>query len=147
MLAVGFGTGFVARMPGTVASLFAAVLAWFLFCYIETLVQIGCVLLLMLISWYAIEKVVRKYEVEDDPQIVVDEIAGTWVAVAILPEKLWIWLVAFILFRVFDIWKPFPIGWIDRKMTGAVGILLDDVVASLMALILANAVWIWIANP
>ena len=147
MLAVGFGSGFAPRMPGTIASGIAGLVAWFLFCHLEPYVRISCVIVLILVSWFAIHKVLTKHQVGDAPQIVIDEMAGMWVAVALLPEKASVWLGAFLLFRVFDIWKPFPIGWIDRKLPGAWGILLDDVVAGLMALILANALSIWIVFP
>lgn len=145
-LAVGFGSGLTPRMPGTVGSLLAVLLAWTLFCYVELAVQIACTVGLVAISWLVIHQVQRKHEVGDDSSIVIDEFAGVWIAVVALPEKPWVWLVAFLLFRLFDIWKPMPIGLIDRKVKGALGVLLDDVVAGLMALVLAYASWIWITN-
>ena len=69
----------------------------------------------------------------DPPAIVIDEIAGALLAFVALPPG-WVWLAAaFVLFRIFDIWKPWPIGWIDRHIKGASGIMTDDILAGLYA--------------
>jgi len=81
---------------------------------------------------------------EDDGRIVVDEVAGQWLTLApllIFPGAAlsWLWVVTgFVLFRVFDIWKPGPVRWAERRFPGGLGVMLDDIVAGVMgALVLA----------
>ena len=73
--------------------------------------------------------------VHDHGGIVWDEFVGVWIALWLAPTG-WAWLLAgFVLFRLFDIWKPWPIGWVDRRGGGGLGIMLDDVIAGVMALL------------
>jgi len=70
-------------------------------------------------------------QVHDHGGIVWDEFAGIWLVLLLLPEHTWFyWLMAFIGFRVFDIAKPWPINWADKKVSGGVGIMLDDLLAA-----------------
>lgn len=79
---------------------------------------------------------------KDPGWIVLDEMVGFWVATLWLAPSLWSYIVAFGLFRLFDILKPPPVGWLDRNVTGGWGILLDDVAAGVMArLVLLMMVW------
>ena len=72
---------------------------------------------------------------EDPPQVVVDEVAGQWIAISAVAPGNWLhWLAAFILFRIFDIWKPFPIRRLERLPKGA-GVVADDLGAGLYAMI------------
>lgn len=72
----------------------------------------------------------------DHKAIVWDEFAGVWLAIMFLPfDPLW-WLAAFLLFRLFDIAKPWPVGWADKNLHGGLGIMLDDILAGLMAALL-----------
>ena len=72
--------------------------------------------------------------VHDHGGIVWDEFVGVWITLWLAPTG-WFWLVAgFLLFRLFDIWKPWPIGWVDRKVSGGLGIMLDGILAGGMAL-------------
>jgi phosphatidylglycerophosphatase A len=76
----------------------------------------------------------RALGIDDHPAIVYDEIVGYLVTMTMAPSG-WQWLAAgFLLFRVFDIWKPWPIRWLDRSVKGGLGIMLDDLVAGLLAL-------------
>lgn len=84
-----------------------------------------------------------------DPQwIVLDEIAGMWLAVSLLDPSWLSYSLGFLLFRLFDIWKPWPIGWIDQKVKGGLGVMLDDYVAGLFAaLLLYAASFMWWIGP
>jgi len=73
---------------------------------------------------------------EDHKAIVWDEFAGAWIAIAFVPYNLLWWLAAFVLFRIFDIAKPWPVGWADKRVHGGLGIMLDDIIAGLMAALL-----------
>ena len=80
---------------------------------------------------YVSGRVARRLELKDPAVIVIDEFVGLWVALFLLPSG-WFWpLIGLLLFRFFDILKPWPISWCDRELEGGYGIVLDDVVAGL----------------
>lgn len=84
--------------------------------------------------------------VHDHASIVWDEIVGYLVAMLAAPPG-WVWVVAgFVLFRLFDIWKPWPIHWLDRHIHGGIGIMLDDLLAAIYAVILLQITFIFIAT-
>ncbi len=143
LLATGFGAGRIPRAPGTFGSLvgIAVYLAWArgwppaVYVMVLTLVFVAGI-------WLC-ARAERELGRHDAPAIVWDEIVGQLLALILLPPG-WIWIVlAFALFRLFDIWKPFPIGWLNRRVPGGLGIMLDDVVAGLFAL-LAIEVLAWL---
>ncbi len=130
--AFGFGAGAAKYAPGTFGTLAAVPLylvmrdmaiGWYL---------MMTVLLFMLGVWLC-ERTSRDIGVHDHSGIVWDEIVGYLVTMAAAPSG-WEWVVlGFLLFRLFDIWKPWPVKWCDRKIHGGLGIMLDDVVAALYA--------------
>jgi phosphatidylglycerophosphatase A len=132
LVACGFGSGFLPKAPGTWGSVVGVGL-WLLIPG-SLIWQIGfCIGGLLLGSWL-IESVCRRYRVDDEPAIVLDEIVGVWIVLLGSPFDIGWVLVGFVLFRVFDILKPWPIGWVDRKLKGGIGVMLDDVLAGLLAL-------------
>lgn len=79
----------------------------------------------------------------DSPEVVIDELVGQWVAllpIAFAGGNGWRWLVAFCAFRLFDIWKPWPISRIDRQLQGGFGVMADDIAAGLFAAVLVGLV-------
>lgn len=72
----------------------------------------------------------------DPGWVVIDEIAAQWLVLLAVPQRVWLYVAAFLAFRLFDIWKPFPVSWCDRNVKGGFGIMLDDVAAAIYALIL-----------
>jgi phosphatidylglycerophosphatase A len=86
------------------------------------------------------ERLVRRYRLGDEPSIVVDEIAGCWLALATAPKSLMWAVLAYVLFRIGDIVKPWPISLADRRVHGGLGIMLDDVLAGIFACIVLHAV-------
>jgi phosphatidylglycerophosphatase A len=89
---------------------------------------------------------VRKLRVADPAYAVWDEFVGLWIALTPLvgmPGS-WAWIIAgFILFRIFDIWKPWPVSWADRNVEGGLGVMLDDVIAGLYAAIVLAVMLRW----
>ena len=87
---------------------------------------------------------IRAARVEGDPGwVVIDEIAGQWIAMLALPRPTWLGLLAaFALFRLLDILKPGPVGWADRQ-GGAVGVMADDVIAGAIAAIVLSLLYLW----
>lgn len=130
LLASGFGAGYCPIAPGTAGTAVALPLAWAL-----GLVPLGPRLallaaLLPVAAWIC-GRAARQAGAEDPGWVVLDEILGFLVGTALVAPGLAAYLVAFLLFRLFDILKPPPAGAIDRRLTGGWGILLDDVVAGL----------------
>ncbi|MDX1796237.1 MAG: phosphatidylglycerophosphatase A, partial [Hydrogenovibrio sp.] len=75
--------------------------------------------------------------VHDHGGIVWDEFVGIWLVLLCLPDQNWLyWALAFVLFRFFDIVKPWPIGWVDQKVDGGLGIMLDDIIAACYSIII-----------
>jgi phosphatidylglycerophosphatase A len=131
-LALGFGSGFVPVGPGTAGTLVAVPL-YLLLQPLHPGFYIGLVGLLFLAGIPICSHVARRLDVHDHPGIVWDEIVGFLVAMAFAPAG-WAWLVTgFILFRFFDIAKPWPIRWCDRQVSGGLGIMLDDLLAGVFA--------------
>lgn len=82
---------------------------------------------------WAIPLYLRRNPGEDPGEIVIDEVAGQWVALLAVPAEPLLYLAGFALFRFFDIVKPWPVSWADRALPGAIGILLDDILAGVYA--------------
>ncbi len=79
----------------------------------------------------------------DHPSIVWDEMASMYCLLLFVPNEITSWMIIFILFRLFDIWKPWPISWFDSKITGGLGIMVDDLIAGLFALGCFNIIYLF----
>lgn len=141
VVATGLGIGWLTPAPGTLASLVVGLLYWLFVSTSTPVVQIATTVTVCLVAFITLGLFVRKYGYVDARQVVIDEIAGVSVAMLLLPGEFWVYILAFVLFRAFDIWKPFPIGWIDERVKSGMGILLDDLVAGGMAWVIAYATW------
>ena len=141
-----FGVGLLPFAPGTWGSLFGLILFFYTNIYLSINVQFFYLLLLVIILFaflvcYFATKQLGDNE-KDQKSIVIDELAGVWIAfipvsgIVMMQDFLTYSVLAFLLFRVFDIWKPYPIGFIDKKIKNHVGIVLDDLVAGLYAAII-----------
>ncbi|HFQ91528.1 MAG TPA: phosphatidylglycerophosphatase A [Chromatiales bacterium] len=130
--AFGFGAGAAKYAPGTFGTLAAVPLYLVMRDMAIGWYMMMTVLLFMLGVWLC-ERTSRDIGVHDHSGIVWDEIVGYLVTMAAAPRG-WEWVVlGFLLFRLFDIWKPWPVKWCDRKIHGGLGIMVDDVVAALYA--------------
>jgi phosphatidylglycerophosphatase A len=134
-LAFGFGTGLAPFAPGTVGSLLGVLLAW-LTLDLGLAAQIGVAIALFLAGIWICGESARRLGIHDHGGIVWDEIAGMYVTLLVAPFTLTAWILAFLLFRAFDIVKPWPIRDLDHRLGGGLGIMLDDFVAALYAAIL-----------
>ena len=133
-IAVGLGTGLAPKAPGTFGTLIAIplylLLSGIVLWQYLTIVIIGFVLGIWICGAAA-----AQMGVHDDPSIVWDEIIGYLITMIAAPAG-WIWIViGFVLFRIFDIAKPWPIRSIDQRVSGGMGIMLDDVLAGIYSLI------------
>lgn len=146
-LATGGLIGFAPVAPGTFGSLAALPLCWLV---ASISAGPGLVLILALIglsTWVA--HAAEQIEAQKDPkQVVIDEFCGMTVALFALPFTPALALGGFALFRVFDIFKPFPIRWLEKKVPGGPGIVLDDIIAGLFAnLVLRSGIVLFMSSP
>lgn len=132
-VSIGFGTGLFPRAPGTFASLVLAVLWWFFVANLQDTVQWLILLLILIGGFFAVRRSVEAHGVADEREITIDEMAGQALALILVPREIWCYVLAFLVFRLFDIWKPFPIRYVDREFKGAIGIMADDILAGLIA--------------
>ena len=145
MIAFGFGAGLMPKAPGTWGTL-VAIPFYFLALQIGgTTAVIGCALLFFIVGIWASAVTGRNLGVADYGGIVVDEIAAFIFVLAFTPTGVFWILIAFVLFRFFDIVKPWPIRYFDRTLKGGFGVMFDDLLAALGAiallLILRSFVW------
>ena len=135
---VGFGSGLAPKAPGTFGSAFALLFIpiWLAIGFYGSILAI---IIMSLLGIWICGKTADIIHVHDDGRIVWDEFAGqsiTFLPLIYLGQMNWIWaLVGFALFRLFDVWKPWPIRVIDQKVDGGFGIMLDDIIAGLWAAI------------
>lgn len=136
MLGFGFGSGLASKAPGTWGTLLGMLLFIPVLMWSEAAAWI--IFALGLFFGSAICGQSSHYmEVHDHGGIVWDEFVGIWLVLLLLPQQTWpYWLSAFVAFRVFDIWKPWPIKDIDEKVSGGFGIMLDDILAAIYAAVL-----------
>jgi len=132
LLAFGFGSGAAPKAPGTWGTL-AAVLIYWPLSQLSPEHYLLMLLVTSVMGIYICGQTARDLGVHDHGSIVWDEFVGFWITMFAAPVG-WVWVVVgFVLFRFFDIIKPWPISWIDKKITGGFGIMLDDVIAGVMA--------------
>ena len=131
LLATFFGIGLLKPAPGTWGSL-AAVILWYFSDFLHPYAYI-IVPAFILCSWLVCIKADQDSESKDNSFIVIDEVAGMLVALTFIAHEAILYFFAFLLFRLFDILKPWPISWLDKNVKGGFGILLDDLIAGLLA--------------
>jgi phosphatidylglycerophosphatase A len=143
LLALGFGAGLSPRAPGTAGTV-AAVPVYLAASTLPTAAYVALCGVLFLLGVWLCGRAARALGTHDDPAIVLDEILGFLVTMVALPASAG-WIAAgFVLFRAFDILKPWPVSLLDRRVHGGLGIMLDDLAAGLMALaVLHGARVLW----
>jgi phosphatidylglycerophosphatase A len=128
-LATGLGSGFSPRAPGTAGTLLALLPWWLWLRHLPPwhyALVLGCAFAL---GVWAADWVIGKLGAQDPGVVVIDEFVGLWIALVFAPAG-WAWALAgFALFRLFDIWKPWPVRWADRAVHGGLGTMLDDALA------------------
>lgn len=140
-IAFGFGSGLMPVGPGTWGTV-AAIPIYFLLAQTHWSVYLSVTLVSFVLGVFVCNKVSRDLGVPDYSGIVWDEIVGFLLTMFLVPFHL-IWIISgFLLFRLFDIWKPNPIKWLDHHVKGGFGIMIDDVLAAIFAWIILQAlVW------
>ncbi|WP_418180008.1 phosphatidylglycerophosphatase A [Aliarcobacter lanthieri] len=143
-LTVGY-SGLSQKAPGTVGSFVSLILGIFLLDFLHSSSLFLLSLLITVIAIKQIDIYEKEIGIHDSSEIVIDELAGMWIALSICginSENIWILApLAFIFFRLFDIWKPSIIGKIDKDVKGGLGVMGDDVVAGVFAGICTAGTW------
>lgn len=132
MLAFGFGSGLSPKAPGTMGTLVAIPL-WLLLAQLSQPTYVALIFLAALAGLFICGRAADKIGVHDHGGIVWDEFVGYWITMAFLPAGYVSVVLGFVLFRLFDILKPWPINWFDKKVSGGLGIMLDDIIAGIAA--------------
>lgn len=132
-VACGFGSGLARKAPGTFGTL-AALLPWLLLRELPAWAYLLVVLATFVLGVWVSNVLNRRQPLDDPGWIVIDEWVGLWLALFLVPAG-WMWMLSgFLLFRLFDIAKPWPVSWADRELHGGLGVMADDALAGLLAL-------------
>lgn len=146
LLALWFGVGLAPKAPGSWASAAALPLAWLLFVTAGPwAVLAGAAAVFFLGVWASAVTAARMGEA-DPASVVIDEVAGQLLVLAVVPADPLLYGAGFVLFRIADIFKPWPVSWADRRVKGGLGIMLDDVLAAVYAGAALMGFHLWIGG-
>lgn len=138
-LAFGFGSGAVPKGPGTAGTVVAMAI-YYVVPPLPPLAQVLVIVVSLVFGIWICGKTATDLGVHDHGGIVWDEFVGYWITMFMAPTG-WVWpLIGFVLFRILDIFKPWPIKWVDKQVKGGMGIMLDDVLAGIMAALCIQAI-------
>ena len=133
VLATWFGVGYLPKAPGTWGSLAALPFAWLIMTAGGQILLFVSILITFVIGWWASEVYIQREGGKDPGPVVIDEVVGQWLTLSVVTPDLIIYGLGFLLFRIFDVFKPWPIGLADRRIDGGFGIMIDDVLAGVYA--------------
>ena len=131
---LGFGSGLAPKAPGTFGTIIGLPLFWLISSYGFS-IKLTIIATLFVLGIYCCDKTGKALGVADHGAIVWDEIVAIMLVLVFAPLTWLGWLVAFCLFRLFDIWKPFPISYFDAKLKNGFGVMFDDLLAAIYAII------------
>lgn len=139
LLATWFGSGLLPKAPGTWGSLGALICAWPLLAIGGSALLLGACIFVFFVGIWASQRYADALDLDDPGEVVIDEVAGQWLSLlplgtlSTLEPSLETFVMGFVFFRLFDIWKPWPVGFLDRRLKGGLGIMVDDIVAGIYA--------------
>lgn len=134
LIATWFGSGLLRPMPGTWGTLAALPFAWGIAMLAAPHWLFVAAAVLFPVGVWASNRYDSMKNAHDSSEIVVDEVVGVWLVLALAPPDWLHYLAGFLLFRIFDIAKPWPVGWVDRRLAGGLGVMADDVLAAVYAM-------------
>jgi phosphatidylglycerophosphatase A len=135
LIATGFYSGYLPKAPGTWGSL-VGLLLFFLLHTLSLEIYLVVVASIFLVGTFVAGEAEKIMDHQDPGLVVIDEIVGMLVTMIAIPATPLAMALGFALFRIFDIWKPFPVGFVDQRFHGGLGIMLDDIVAGIYSLII-----------
>lgn len=139
-IATGAYAGYLPKAPGTWGSILGVVV-WSVLQNLELPIYAGTVGLLFVIGTACAGSAEKILDRGDPGIVVIDEVVGQLITLAAAPFSVGAALLGFLLFRIFDVLKPFPVNWLDKRLHGGLGIMLDDVAAGLYSLVTLQLIW------
>jgi phosphatidylglycerophosphatase A len=138
-LAFGFGSGLAPKAPGTFGTL-ACIPFYYYLAQLDFNDYILSCILVSVVGIYICDYTAKKLKIHDHPGIVWDEFAGFFITMIGVSFSWQNVIIGFILFRIFDILKPWPINWLDKKVSGGFGIMIDDILAGILAMLCLHTI-------
>lgn len=135
LLATWFGSGLLPKAPGTWGTLAALPFAWVIQAQAGPLALGLATVLVFFVGIGAANKYMAETGTHDPGAIVIDEVAGVWLVLVIVPNDWMLYGLAFLFFRIADIFKPWPACWADKNVHGGLGVMLDDILAGIWAMV------------
>ena len=147
-----FKIGEIKYAPGTIASLITCLLFLLFLNFLNIVILFFLTLLIASYSFFAINYSLDSFDSNDPREIVIDEVVGQMLPLLAIPiyetlylaPKEYYCIMAFVLFRLFDIWKPFPINYIDKNTEGSLGVMLDDILAGIYTIVILIMIFFFI---
>jgi phosphatidylglycerophosphatase A len=140
LLGTWFGVGLLPRAPGTFGALAALPVGWLIIAYFGRPALLLLAIAVFAVGVWCADICARRIGVADPNVVVIDEVAAQWLVLLVVPQEFFFYAAAFIVFRVFDVWKPFPVSWSEQSFRGGFGIMIDDVFAAGYASIILYAI-------
>ena len=149
-----FNVGKIKKAPGTIASLITCLLFLLLINIFNIFIILLLTVAVFTYSFFAINNYFDEFNSDDPQEIVVDEFVGQMLPLLVLPiyetlyplPKIYYCIAAFLFFRLFDIWKPYPVGYVDENVKGAFGIMLDDIIAGIYSTIILIIIFFFLGG-
>ena len=141
-----FFIGKIKYAPGTIASFFTCILFLLLINNFSYIILFFTILIIFLLSFISINNSFDEFNSKDPQEIVIDEVVGQMLVLLAIPvyetlyplPLIYYFTGSFLLFRLFDIWKPYPINYVDDNLSGSLGIMLDDIIASIYSILILS---------
>ena len=143
-----FFIGKIKYAPGTIASFFTCILFLLLINNFSYIILFFTILIIFLLSFISINNSFDEFNSKDPQEIVIDEVVGQMLVLLAIPvyetlyplPLIYYFTGSFLLFRLFDIWKPYPINYVDDNLSGSLGIMLDDIIASIYSILILSLI-------
>ncbi len=146
-LSTWFGSGCLPRAPGTWGSAAALPFAWLISRWGGSVLLLVASGLCFLVGCWAASVYVQRTGKNDPGEVVIDEVAGQWLVLAAVPADPILYVIGFALFRLLDIWKPWPASWADRHLKGGFGVMADDILAAGYGAAALAILSLWLVLP
>ncbi len=130
------GVGYIKRASGTFGTLAAIPFAALIHYFAGNIGLVIASIIISLVGLFACNAYLKETSKEDPKEVVIDEVAGIFIALSTMPLTIKAYIVGFLLFRFFDIFKPWPVSYADKRLSGGLGVMLDDIFAGLYPIVI-----------
>jgi phosphatidylglycerophosphatase A len=130
LIGTAFGVGLLPYAPGTFAALAALPAGWLIIAYFGWPILLALAIATFILGVWCADICARRLGVADPSVVVIDEVAAQWIVLLVVPQDPFYYAAALVTFRVFDIWKPFPVSWAEQSFRGGFGVMIDDMFAA-----------------